>query len=132
MAEGAATLDSWIARLRDLRRLPERAAELVAPALERELLANVANGVGPDGAAWPLTQDGRVALQGARRGLTVRAVGSVALARLEGIFARHHRGAVRGGVRRPILPSGKTPAPIVVAIREVVAREFQRTMRGTS
>lgn len=132
MAEGAAVLDSWIARLRELPKFADRAAGEVAPVLEQELLANVANGVGPDGQAWPLTQDGRVALQGARRGLTVRAVGSVVVARLEGIYARHHRGAVRGGVRRPILPSGKTPATIVRAVREVVTREFQRTMRGES
>lgn len=130
MADGLAKLDAWMARLRELRTLPQRVAGDVAVALERELLANVARGVGPDGAPWPPTVDGHVPLQGASRGLTVRAIGTTIVARLVGVHARHHRGAVRGGKKRPILPTGSMPEPVGAAIHEVTRAEFRRTMGG--
>lgn len=130
MADGLAKLDAWMARLRELRTLPQRVADDVAVALERELLANVARGVGPDGTPWPPTVDGHVPLQGARSALTVVVAGKSAIARLSDVYARHHFGAVRGGKRRPILPSGGIPARVASEVHRVVRDEFRRTMGG--
>jgi hypothetical protein len=132
VAEGAAELQRWIAKLHDLEQLPQRVAPLVAKALEQELLHNVARGVGPDGVAWPRTKDGHLPLQHTGRELTVRAVGTSIVARLVGVHALHHRGAVRGGVRRPILPSSALPEPMVRAIRNVITAALARTMESTS
>lgn len=130
MADGHAAADAMRARLHELAQLPERAAGDVAAALEDELRAQIARGEGPDGKPWPLTQSGRKALQNAASALRVRAAGATVVATLTGPAALHHRGAVRGGRRRQILPSGKIPAPVVRAIRSVVDRHFARTMRG--
>lgn len=128
MADGHAALERHIRRLRELDKLGERAAPAVAKALERELVANVRAGVGPDGTPWPATEDGHKPLQGASKALSVRAVGTVVVARLTGIHARHHLGAVRGGVRRPILPTKTIPEPVTKAIASVLEDEFKRTM----
>jgi hypothetical protein len=130
MAEGHAALDAHIRRLRELDKLGERAAPKVAKALERELEANIRAGVGPDGTPWPATEDGHTPLQGAVSSLSVRAIGSVVVARISGIHARHHIGNVRGGVRRPILPSKRIPEPVTRAIAAVLDEEFARTMGG--
>lgn len=128
MADSTAVLDQWIARVRELGTLAERAAPTIADELEREILANVAKGVGPDGTAWPATKDGHTPLQGTSRALSVGALGTLIVARLHGVHARHHRGAVKGGRRRAILPTLTIPTPVVGAIRRVLAAEFHSIM----
>ena len=130
MADGLSTLDSMIARLRALPDLPREAAPEVADVVHAELTANIAAGVDPNGTAWPLTQEGERPLQDAGRDLTVRAVGEAIVARLRGVFARHHYGRVRGGVKRQILPTSKLPGTMAVAIERVYGRAFQRVMGG--
>jgi hypothetical protein len=130
VADGRQVLARKIAQLRELGGMVERAAPAVATVLEQELLAQVARQEGPDGTKWKPTEAGTPALQGTAKSLTVRAVGTVVVARLTGRHARHHLGAVRGKVKRPILPSGKIPAPATKAIERVVTAEFRRTMGG--
>lgn len=127
-----ACIDSMIERLQKLPRLAREAAPDVARAVERELRSQAAAGAGPDGKTWKPTQDGRAPLRGAAAAIAVRAVGNVVLATVSGHHARHHRGWVRGGVRRPILPSARAPEPVVRAVRTVVADHWRRTMRGAS
>lgn len=127
-----AAIDSMIERLRKLPRLAREAAPDVARAVERELRSQVSAGIGPDGKAWKPTQDGRVPLRGAASALSVRAVGNVVLATVSGPYALHHRGWVRGGVRRAILPSTRAPEAVTRAVRVVVADHWRRTMRGVS
>lgn len=128
MADGRAQLRAQVARLRALESLPRRAAPLVARELEEELRGQIAKGVGPDGTPWELTKDGRRALPNAGRDLRVSAVGDVVVASLTGHIARHHLGAVRGGVRRQILPTNALPNAMARAIAAVVEHEFARTM----
>jgi len=98
------------------------------PEISRELrtvlLENIAAQRGPDGRPWPATQDGRQALKNAGEDLTVQVVNNTILATLTGIPARHHTGAARGKVRRPILPTKGIPAPVVEAIGRVVRRKL--------
>lgn len=128
MADGFAQLDAHIARLEALAAMPERAAPAVARGLEREILGNVRRGVSPDGKAWTPTQAGNLPLQNTGSELAVVAVRSTVVARLTGIHARHHLGAVRGGIARPILPASALPVPMVSSITEALTSEFGSTM----
>ena len=119
-----------IARLRSLPTLVNRAAPAVARAVAVEIVAQTKRGVGPDGKTWEPTEDGHTPLQHVEKDLSVRAVGTVVVARLDGVHARHDVGAVRGGKRRQILPSGALTEPISRAIDNVVTDEFKRTMGG--
>lgn len=131
MADGFAKLDSMIARLSTLGPQTVRAAApKVAKVLERELVAQIGRGQGPDGKAWAPTKDGRTALRNAASALSVNAVGNAVVARLEGPEALHHKGAVRGGVRRQILPTTKLSGPAAVAVREVIAAELRAAVTG--
>lgn len=131
MADGFAKLDAMIGRLATLGpQTVRRAAPKVAKALERELVAQIGRGQGPDGKPWPRTKDGRKPLQNAAGALTVTAVGNTVVARLEGPEALHHKGAVRGRVRRPILPTSKLTGPAGAAVREVIAAELRAAVRG--
>jgi hypothetical protein len=133
MAEGLDALTLHVARIRRLSTLAERAAPRVADELRDQLLEQVEGQIGPDGKPWAPTRSGRPALRGVSRSLSVRAVGRVVIAELEGIHARHHRGAVRGGVRRPVLPPGGTiPPRLESAVERILAEEFAKTMGGTS
>lgn len=119
-----------IARLRSLPQLVRRIAPMAARAIEDEIIAQTKRGVGPDGKAWEPTEDGHAPLQHVEKDLTVRAVGSVVVVRLEGVHARHDVGAVKGGTRRQIIPSGALTEPISRAIDKVATVEFLRTMGG--
>ncbi len=130
MPDGSIAMRAQIARLRQLPTLVNRAAPLVARAVEREIVSATKRGVGPDGKAWEKTVDGHVPLQHVEKDLSVRAVKTVVVARLDDVYARHDVGAVKGGKRRQILPSGALTEPISRAIASVVEDEFRRTMGG--
>jgi hypothetical protein len=130
MRDGRAKLDEQIARLRGLIGMPARVAPKVATVVDRKLRENIAAGIGPDGKPWALTQDGKVPLRNAGKSLTVSATGPVVLARVNGVEARHHLGAVKGGIIRRILPTKRMLAPMTAAIREVLAGEFRATMKS--
>lgn len=136
MAEqGLGEMDAMVAKLRAMRGMVTRSAPGVAQALDAELRRNITAGVGPDGTPWKPTLDGRTPLANAGKALSTRAVGTVVLAKLEGVEARHHLGAIRGSSKarwlaRPILPNRKIPAPVDGAIRTVLQREFAGTMGG--
>jgi len=130
VADDFATLDDYIARIRALPELGRRAAPAVAQAVELELKRQIAAGVDPDGKSWQPTEDGRKPLETAAAALTVGAQGSTVIMRLHGHIARHHRGRVRGGVVRRILPTSAIPAPMIRVIHEVLADEFREVMHG--
>lgn len=121
-------LKAQIKRLNALGGLVTRAAPEIADAMGREISGNIARGVGPDGKPWPETKDGQKPLKGAAAHVDVRAVGTVVVATLTGVEARHHFGMIRGGVARPILPSKSIPAPMIRAIDRVLTNEFHKTM----
>ena len=128
MSSGPEVLRDIKRRLRELGDIAEDVAPDVAGAVEDELAKQIERGVGPDGRAWALTRDGRKPLRNAASALTVRAIGTVIVTQLGGPEARHHLGAVRGKVRRAILPTRRIPDPMVRAIRRVIEQRFERTM----
>ena len=129
--DGYAQLEAFRRRIARVKDLPKRAAPVVAAELERITREHIAKGVDPDGRPWPLRQDGKRALQTAGNGLSSRAVGTVALVRLDGKSVLHHLGAVRGGIKRQILPGRRLPPEYVKAVRAAVVREFRELQGGT-
>lgn len=131
--QGAAEMDAMSAKLRAVSGMVARSAPEVALALEGELQRNIAAGVGPDGKPWKPTADGRAPLANAAAALSVKAHGTVVLATLDGVEARHHLGVVRGSSKerwlaRPILPNAKIPAPVTRAIHSALERDFLNTV----
>lgn len=130
MADDYATLDAFIARVRELPELGRRAAPDVADACKLELHRQIAAGVDPDARAWQLTADGRKPLATAAAALTVGSQGATVIMRLRGHIARHHRGRAKGGIERRILPTTGIPTPMADRIREVLVRHFEQVMHG--
>lgn len=130
MADDYAALDAYIARIRALPELGRRAAPDVAQAVKLELQRQIAAGVDPDGRAWLLTESGHKPLETAAAALTVGAQGSTVTMRLRGHIARHHRGRVKGGVVRRIIPTTAIPAPMARVIRDVLVEHFGEVMHG--
>jgi hypothetical protein len=127
-AAGHAALADMIGRVRALERFPERAAPAIARSLEADLQRSIAVGGAPDGTPWQRTKDGRAPLRGAAAALDVSVRGGFVLARLTGVHARHHSGWVKGGVARPILPTGELSASLVNAVTVAASDEFRRAM----
>lgn len=126
MGNGARELKAWVKRLRSLGTITDKAASDVAKEIERAVIEAAQRELAPDGRAWPKTADGRQALRNLRREISVRVIGGAIVLRLEGRYARHHLGAVRGKARRSMLPTGQIPDAMTNAIRTVVEREFAR------
>lgn len=129
-ASGFAALDAMIGRLRAVRGLARAAAPAIAEELERELAANIDAGVGPDGESLKPTAKGDRPLKHAVRALSVKAVGTVILARLTGPEAKHHLGIARGHIARRILPTRKIPSPVTASIGRILSAKFMDIMKG--
>lgn len=125
-------LEDMAASLRALGRLPERTAELAAPALETALKATAAAGQAPDGSAWAPTKKGARAMAGAAKALAVRAYGAVVRVVLSGPEVFWHYG-VKGAPRRPVIPDGGGEIPSVVAdvLAVASAKAFEELTGGS-
>jgi hypothetical protein len=131
MSSGDVALRAIIAQI---EALPEALVEGAAPEIASELHAaitrQISAGTDPDGKPWDRTQQGAQPLVNAANALRVTAVGSTIVARLTGPEALHHRGAVKGGKVRQILPSNEIPDPVAKAIRVVLDRRFRGVTGG--
>lgn len=131
MSSGFAELDSMIESLRALPKAVEEAADDSARALETVVRKQIAAGTTAEGKAWkPRAADGGQPLQEAAKALYVAAVGPKIIFRLTGHIARHHRGRVRGGEARPILPIEGLPPAFASVIRAALERRVGRTLAG--
>ncbi len=128
MADGNIAMNAQIKKLRKLAKLVDDSAPDVAKAVKVEMVKQIDKATGPDGKAWQVTQAGTRPLKNAAQSLTVQAAGAVIILRLIGRHARHHLGAVKGKIKREILPTRKIPDPVARAIGRVVTGEFKRTM----
>lgn len=123
-------LQAQIRRLQDLPGAGERYAPEVAEVLQVGISRQIAAGTDPAGTPWQPTKEGKRPLQHAAGALTCFAAGNVVIAKLTGLEALHHMGAVKGKIRRQILPSAQIPAPITAAISEVVTRRLRQDVTG--
>lgn len=127
-SNGRAILNRQIERLRSLSSFVQEAAPEVATELRRELVEQIDRGETPEGQPWPLTKDGDKALRNAASNLNVAHQGTVVIATLTGHHARHDLGAVRGKVRRQIMPTARMPQKVADAIGKVFERRFKEHM----
>lgn len=125
---GAAALAAPLALLAALPGLATRAAPDVAVTLRKEIVAQTKRGEGPDGKKWKPGQEGVDVLQHVEKALRVTARGTTIVASLSGHNARHSLGAVRGGVRRQIMPTLTLPDPVIRAIKAVIEAEIKATV----
>jgi hypothetical protein len=132
MPAGDAALAQFIAGVRKLRTLPEDAAKIAAPIVERIARESAAAGVAPDGTPWPAKKGGGRALAGAAAALTARAVGRTVVLILKGPYVLHSIGKGHAP-RRQILPdtgTGELPPNMAAALREAATTVFRRAMGG--
>lgn len=132
MADGATELRRQIARLRELGNLTTVSAPAVARTVKAETLKQTRKGVGPDGKAWTPIKTGERPFKNVAQNLKVSAIGSTVVMILTKHHARHHLGAVKGGIKRPIIPTDKIPEPMTRAITRVATGEFHRIMETES
>lgn len=129
-ARALAELNEMIRRLREVSDIPEKVAPDVADAFQDVIRENIAAAQGPSGETWQPKKDGGSPLQTAANALTVTAQGVIVTARLIGHIARHHRGWVKGGIRRAILPAKALPSAVSEAIRRVIHRHLEGHFDG--
>jgi hypothetical protein len=130
MSDGYTTVQSWIARLRELGQSAEDIAADVAPELRKELEKNISEGRDPAGQPWKMTKQGKQPLVNAAKALNVAAVDTKVLAVVHGIEARHHSGHVRGGIARPIIPGADLPKEITDLVTRIAQKRFRLIMGG--
>jgi len=106
--------------------IASRAAPDIADALRKELDATVGAGTDSYGAPWRLTADGERPLQHAADAIRIAAVGDKVIVRLTGPEARHHRGWARGGIARPVIPTGLLPPKWSARVLEIMKELFER------
>lgn len=114
-------------RLRELpTKLVDQTAPEIARAIEAEIKRQVSQGVDPYGRPWPLTRDGDRALRDAADAIRVTVLRDRVVVTLTGVEALHDRGAVRGGVRRQILPDrAEIPPRLAAVIEAAIARVWR-------
>jgi hypothetical protein len=125
-------IDSLIAFVRTLpQTLAQQSAPEVAAAVHQELLVTIEAHQSPAGVPWaPRKRGTRPVLNNAADAVSSSGFGSRVYITVRGINARHHKGAVRGSVQRPIIMYKKDgvralPPRIVAVIRAVLEKRFK-------
>lgn len=120
-----ATLEQLAARLRKLGpALVDATLPELANAVREELRNSIAAAESSEGEDWAARKRGGRALAGAMKSIHVGVVDKVIVVRLTGVEARHHFGRGRGGVERPIIPTGPLPKAWGRALKRVVDQRF--------
>ena len=117
-----------ISKLRKLAKITDSAAPSVASAVQVEVRTQGKQGIGPDGQPFQLTRDGRRALKNVAQSLKATADGSTIFIEVIGRHARHHRGWVKGKVKREVIPTGKLTPQLIKTISGALTDEFQEIM----
>jgi hypothetical protein len=133
--EGIDRLNAMILKLNQLEEFVEEVTPEIATDLEKELHKTIAAGTSFGGVPWTPKKDGSKPLSNAASALEVQAVGSVVVAMLNGVEARHHKGAVRGNkggntLQRPILPTKKSLGKVSNVVKKTLKKRFKEIMEG--
>ena len=106
-----------------LGRLPDELAAAAVVPLRQLLTANIAAQRAPSGVAWQPGAQGQPVLTGAAKALTVTSAGPTLTATLTGPEARHNSGAVKGKVKRQILPSRNSLGGVAKILQKIAAKK---------
>lgn len=121
---GQGQLAAMIASLGNLQTLVADSMPALAKACRSELQRTITAGTDADGKPWAPTQDGQKPLQNASAAVSVMPVNKTIYITLTGVEARHHRGRVKGGRKRAIIPEQRIPDAMADAMRAVLQRGF--------
>lgn len=124
-ADALRELDRVLAKIKRLNKAPELVAKELAKETEKQLERQIAAGQAPDGSSWKKTKTGKQPLTTAAKALRVFVQGPIVTVELFGHIARHHLGAVRGGIKRQILPSRNLPQSFIEALRRVAKKRLE-------
>jgi hypothetical protein len=130
------TIETIIGRIEDLpdalvRDQIVRLAAVVRKELDRTLAASST----PEGQPWaPRKRGTRPVLVHARDNVIVRGIGNQIFVQVFGHYARHHRGWVKGGTQRQMIPlkNERLPLAMLDAMRRVIETATQQTMAGAA
>lgn len=126
MTTAGASIEDMIASIEGLpRALIRDAGPDLAVAIRADLVRTINAYETPDGELWAKRKRGTApVLVKAEDALRVVAVGPQIFIRLIGVEARHHRGRVKGGTQRQIIPTDHIPVSMATAMRDVLTRHF--------
>lgn len=128
---GMEDLEALILRVRDLPEFVNQCAPEAAHQVHKQLNTTIAAGADPWGAAWKPKKKGHgQPLANAAAAVFVGAIGTKILIRLTGIERRHHRGWIKGAVKRVVIPTPDRdlPVPVTDAIFKVITDSFTAYM----
>jgi hypothetical protein len=128
MSDAREALQAWVTKIRSLSDT-SGFAEIAADKLREDIEENIELGIGPDGTAWQPTKEGKQPLQNAAKTLSVVASGNTVVATLRGPEALHHLGAVKGHIRRQILPTRAIPDSAVKALENAYYEWCQQKLK---
>ena len=123
-------LQAAIDMMAKVGRLPEQVAAACVEPLRRETLANIAANRDPNHRPWPVSLSGGPVLLNAGKSLEVGNTGPTLWARLYGVEARHHLGAVKGGVRRRIIPRRDSMRGVAKIFTRVSKQKWKEATSG--
>ncbi len=125
---------SLLAMLDSLHAFPERFARESVPRIGQAILAAVQATAGagetPEGVAWAPKKTGGQALESAPGKIRLITGPRKISLELTGPTALHHRGWVRGGTRRQVLPVGNMPPGVEAAAKKAADSEVKRLLSG--
>ena len=124
-------MHDMIEALAKLATLPEDAAMLAAPIVDKVAKASANAGTTPDGTPWPDKKIGGRALVHAADAITVTATGTVVTVKLSGVNVLHNFGT-NDLPKREIIPSRRDelPASYAKAIQQGAEQAFAKAMGG--
>ena len=115
-----------ISSLRELSKFVTGSAGRARRAVDADSRRKISRGQDPNGKPWQPTKAGERPLKNAGAALSVKLVGKRIVWTLKGIEARHHLGAVKGKVKRQIIPIEDIPSSVAKAITQTYNSEFAR------
>ena len=122
-------IEDWIRKLEDLEHM--EVSELIRKALVDHAVATTTAATDADGRKWaPRKADGGRPLVGALNAVSSYVTDKTAGVKVSGINARHHRGWIRGGVKRGIIPTRSSlPQQLNLRIIKRLSDRFVEIMK---
>lgn len=129
MSAATDALGNMIASLRSMETLVADAMPAITKAVRADQERTIRAGTTAYGQQWQPTKTGERPLRNATKALTVMSVNKTVYITLDGPEARHHKGRVKGGRKRAIIPERGLPSAMADSIRAVLQRAFNEAVQ---
>lgn len=128
MSAATDALGAMIASVRSMETLVADAMPAITKAVRADQERTINAGTTAYGQKWEATKTGEQPLQNATKALTVMSVNKTIYITLDGPEARHHKGRVKGGRKRAIIPERGLPSAMADSIRAALQRAFDEAV----